>query len=72
MANFSELRQATLAARERTQDLTFGLEVSAGLYAVVRAIPPASGRGKYVIDYQCAGLTSEEAKAYLDNLRRAA
>lgn len=68
MATFSELRQATLAARERTQDQTFGVEVSAGLYAIVRAIPPANGRGKYVIDYQSAGLTSDQAKAYLDKL----
>jgi hypothetical protein len=70
MATFSELRQATLAARERTQDATFGVEVSAGVYAIVRAIPPATGRGKYVIDYQSAGLTSDEAVSYLDALRK--
>lgn len=68
MATFSELRQATLAARERTQDPTFGVEVSAGLYAIVRAIPPTGRGSKYVIDYQSAGLSSDQAKAYLDKL----
>jgi hypothetical protein len=72
MATFTELRQATLAARERTQDPTFGVQVHQGLYDVVRAIPPASGRGKYVIDYQRAGLTADGALSFLNALGRPA
>jgi hypothetical protein len=72
MATFSELRTATLAARERTQDPTFSLQVCQGTYDVVRAIPPATGRGKYTIDYQSAALNSDEALEYLNALGRQA
>jgi hypothetical protein len=67
MATFSELRQATLAARERKQDPAISVQVHQGLYDVVRAIPPASGRGKYTIDYlrNGAGLTADGAVKFL-------
>lgn len=69
MATFSELRQATLDARERKQDAAIGVQVHQGLYDVVRAIPPASGRGAYTIDCLSAGLTADGAVKFLEAMQ---
>ena len=69
MDNFQRIRKATLDARARTGDKRIGVNVGDGIYAVILAIPPAAGRGKYVIDYQWAGRSADEAIKFLETMQ---
>lgn len=65
MNTFARLQQATVAARARTGDKHIGTQVAAGRVDVVRAVPPASGRGRYAVTVLRGGMTAEEAIAYM-------
>jgi hypothetical protein len=69
MTTFSELRQATLRARERTDDSCVGVTVTMGKFNIVRAIPPKSGKGSYTIDFQSADLSLPQAIEFLNSYR---
>lgn len=65
----NDLRQATLAARKRTGDKNIGTQVSKGVFDVVRAVPPASGRGTYTTTILAARLTAAQAVEFLDAMQ---
>ena len=61
-----KLQAAIIAARVRTGDKHIGMQVARGLIDVVRAVPPANGRGKYAVTVLRAGLTQEQAISHLN------
>jgi hypothetical protein len=63
---FTKIQHATIAARARTGDQFIGTSIQRGRYNIVRAVPPASGRGFYSVTTLKPGLTPEEAVAFLD------
>lgn len=65
MTTLAALQSATLAARARTGDPHLGTQIGAGLVDVVRAVPPAKGRGRYTVTVLRPGLTMPAALAYL-------
>lgn len=60
-----QLQAATLAARVKTGDKHIGTQVANGRIDVVRAVPPASGRGRYTVTVLAASLPLADAVAYL-------
>jgi len=64
-----ELQAATLKARTVTGDKHIGTQVSRGLVDVVRAVPPASGRGAYTVTVLLGGLTPAQAVAHLEAMQ---
>lgn len=69
MQTLIKLQQATLAARARTGDKHIATQVEAGLIDVVRSVPPAIGKGKHTLTVLRAGLTAEQAVAYLEGMK---
>jgi hypothetical protein len=69
MNTLLQLQAATLAARAATGDRHIGTQVARGLVDVVRAVPPATGRGRYAVTVLHAGLTPAAAVAALGALR---
>jgi hypothetical protein len=69
MNTLIQLQAATLAARAKTGDSNIGTQVARGLVDVVRAVPPASGRGLYAVTVLHAGLTPAAAVAALGAMR---
>jgi hypothetical protein len=69
MATLHTIREATLAARARTGDQNIGTQVARGLVDVVRAVPPASGRGRYTVTVLAVGLALADAVAYLSRMQ---
>jgi len=65
----NSLRSATLAARAKTGDSHIGTQVAKGMIDVVRAVPPAGGRGRYKVTVLRAGLTPAQAVAYLEAMQ---
>jgi hypothetical protein len=65
MATLHTIREATLAARARTGDQNIGTQVARGLVDVVRAVPPASGRGRYTVTILRASATPKQAVEFL-------
>lgn len=63
------LQSATLAARTRTGDKHIGTDVSKGVVDVIRAVPPASGRGFYTKTILKAGLTPAQAVDFLGSMQ---
>lgn len=64
------IRNAVKAARERTADPRLSVQVGAsGAVDIVRAVPPESGRGRYVVTIVRASLSVEEAIRALDELK---
>jgi hypothetical protein len=68
MESVLKLQAATLAARARTGDVHLGVLVQNGRLDVVRAVPPASGRGRYTVSILRAGLTAAQALEFLNTL----
>lgn len=66
MNTLLRLQQATVAARSKTGDKHLGTQVSRGRFDVVRAVPPAAGRGRYTVTVLRASLTADEAIAALE------
>ena len=64
-----QLQAATLAARAKTGDKHIGTQVARGRIDVVRAVPPASGRGRYTVTVLAASLTPADAVAYLSRMQ---
>lgn len=60
-----QLQAATIAARAKTGDKHIGTQVKQGRIDVVRAVPPASGRGRYTVTVLAASLPLADAVAYL-------
>lgn len=69
MAALFALQAATLAARQRTGDKHIGTQVKQGRFDVVRAMPPASGRGRYTVTVLAASLAPADAVAYLERMQ---
>lgn len=69
MQTLIKLQQATLAARARTGDKHIATQVKAGLFDVVRAVPPESGKGKHAVTVLRSGLTAQQAAAYLEGVK---
>lgn len=65
MNTLLQLKAAVDAARARTGDQHIGTQVGKGGIDVVRAVPPASGRGKYDVTVLRAGLTLDQALDFL-------
>ena len=64
-----QLQAATLAARAKTGDKHIGTQVAQGRIDVVRAVPPASGRGRYTVTVLAGGLSLADAVAYLGRMQ---
>ena len=64
-----QLQAATLAARAKTGDKHIGTQIAKGRVDVVRAVPPASGRGRYAVTVLHAGLTPAQAVAHLQAMQ---
>jgi hypothetical protein len=64
-----QLQAATQQARVATGDKHIGTQVARGLVDVVRAVPPASGRGRYTVTVLRAGLTPAQAVAHLEAMQ---
>ncbi len=64
-----QLQAATLKARVSTGDKHIGTQVERGLVDVIRAVPPASGRGYYSVTVLRRGLTPAQAVAHLEAMR---
>lgn len=69
MNTLFQLQAATLAARVKTGDSHIGTQVAKGLVDVVRAVPPASGRGCYTVTVMHGGLTPAQAVAHLEAMQ---
>lgn len=69
MNTLLQLQFATRVARANTGDSHIGTQVARGLVDVVRAVPPASGRGRYTVTVLQAGLTPAQAVAHLEAMR---
>ena len=69
MNTLLQLQAATLAARAKTGDSHLGTQVAKGLVDVVRAVPPASGRGRYTVTVLRGGLTPAQAVAHLEAMQ---
>ena len=69
MNTLIQLQAATIAARAKTGDCHIGAQVARGLVDVVRAVPPATGRGRYTVTVLHAGLTPAAAVAALVAMR---
>jgi len=69
MNTLLQLQAATGDARARTGDRHIATQVNAGLFDVVRAVPPASGKGKYAVTVLRAGLTPEQAVEFLGAMK---
>ena len=67
--SFFQLHAATTKARAMTGDRHIGAQVARGLVDVVRAVPPASGRGRYTVTVLRAGLTPAQAVAHLEAMQ---
>ena len=67
--SFFQLQAATAKARAMTGDRHIGAQVARGLVDVVRAVPPASGRGRYTVTVLRAGLTPAQAVAHLEAMQ---
>lgn len=65
MNTLLQLKAAVDAARARTGDQHIGTQVGKDGIDVVRAVPPASGRGKYDVTVLRSGLTPEQAVEFL-------
>lgn len=63
------LQAATLKARAATGDKHIGTQIARGLVDVVRAAPPASKRGAYVVTVLQGGLTPAQAVACLEAMQ---
>lgn len=68
MATLIDLRNATLCARERTNDNTIGTRVDAGRVQVVRVFYPAGKPEKSVVTPVTGFLPLDEAVRALDAL----
>jgi hypothetical protein len=66
----NRLQTAIVAARRRTGDPHVGAQVSKGCVDVVRAVPPASGRGQYAVKVICGGLSPDAAVSFLDTYNK--
>ncbi|MGL4648079.1 MAG: hypothetical protein ACRC1H_01625 [Caldilineaceae bacterium] len=64
-----QLQAATLKARAKTGDKHIGTTIKHGRVDVVRAVPPASGRGTYTVTVLRSGLTPAEAVAHLEAMQ---
>ncbi len=64
-----QLQAATRKARAKTGDKHIGTTIKQGRVDVVRAVPPASGRGAYTVTVLLAGLTPAEAVAHLEAMQ---
>jgi hypothetical protein len=64
-----QLQAATLKARAATGDKHIGTQVTKGLVDVVRAVPPATGRGAYTVTVLRGGLTPAQAVAHLEAMQ---
>lgn len=64
-----KLQSATLAARAKTGDKHIGTQVKQGRIDVVRAVPPASGRGRYTVTVLAASLPLADAVSYLGSMQ---
>lgn len=64
-----QLQAATNKARAATGDKYIGTQVARGLVDVVRAVPPASGSGRYAVTVLRADLTPAQAVAHLEAMR---
>ena len=69
MSTLLQLQAATVAARDRTGDKHIGTQVARGLVDVIRAVPPASGRGRYTVTILRSGLSAAQAVAHLESMR---
>lgn len=69
MNTLLQLQAATLAARANTGDSHIGTQVARGLIDVVRAVPPASGRGSYVVTVLRGGMTPAQAVEHLEAMK---
>jgi hypothetical protein len=69
MNTLLQLQASTRAARAKTGDSHIGTQVAKGLIDVVRAVPPASGRGSYTVTVLRAGLTPAQAVAHLEAMQ---
>lgn len=69
MNTLLQLQAAVNAARARTGDQHIGTQVGKGGIDVVRAVPPASGRGKYAVTVLRAGLTPAQAVEFLGSMQ---
>lgn len=69
MQALAQLQTATLAARAKTGDKHIGTQVKQGRFDVVRAVPPASGSGRYTVTVLAAGLPLADAVAYLGSMQ---
>ena len=65
MSKLATLQQTVLAARSRPNGANVGTQISKDRVDVVRAVPPASGRGRYAVTILCGGLSLSEAIAYV-------
>jgi hypothetical protein len=68
MVTLMDLRNATLSARERTNDRTIGTQVKAGKVQVVRVTYPPGKGGRSVVTPITPFLTPEDAIRALDAL----
>lgn len=64
-----QLQAATNKARAATGDKHIATQVARGLVDVVRAVPPASGRGRYTVTVLRGGLTPAQAVAHLEAMQ---
>ena len=62
------LQTATLRARRTTGDRHIATSAEKGRINVVRAVPPATGRGAYAITTLAAGLSIANAVQFLDRM----
>lgn len=69
MQTVRQVQAATIAARAKTGDQHIGTQVKQGRFDVVRAVPPASGRGSYTVTVLAASLTPADAVAYLNGMQ---
>lgn len=64
-----QLQAATIKARTATGDKYISTQVEKGLVDVIRAVPPASGRGYYKVTVLRGGLTPAQAVAHLEAMQ---
>lgn len=69
MNTLLQLQAATLAARAKTGDSHIGTQAAKGLVDVVRATPPASGKGRYEVTVLRGGMTPAQAVSYLEAMQ---
>ena len=65
-----QLQAAAIAARRATGDRNIGIQAHSGIVDIVRAVPPASGVGKYSVTILLANLTPSDAVRELLGMRR--